>query len=153
MSGANSWHEDNTRTLAAAIAAVRQLLEQRAASVRVSLPPSNAAEQRKEGLLRRLTRNKENQFPPTPAVFLLSDETNDAPKAAPAKPPEAPSQADAKAAPPALVALRQKLGLTQFEQDILVLCAAMELDTSVAALCAQAQGDASRAYPTFALAL
>lgn len=55
--------------------------------------------------------------------------------------------------PPALVLLAQRLGLYPFEQDILLLCAAMELDTRVAALCAQAQGDPGRPYPSFALAL
>ena len=55
--------------------------------------------------------------------------------------------------PPALVILSQRMGLVTFEQEILLLCAAMELDTRMAALCAAAQGEPSRAYPTFALAL
>ena len=54
---------------------------------------------------------------------------------------------------PALVLLGQQLGLSSFEQDILLLCAAPELDMRVASLCAQAQGDVNRTYPTFALAL
>jgi hypothetical protein len=49
--------------------------------------------------------------------------------------------------------LSEALGLTPLEQDILLLCVAMELDPSIAALCAKAQGDPNRAYPTFALAL
>jgi hypothetical protein len=55
--------------------------------------------------------------------------------------------------PPALEMLTKRLGLSQFERDLLLLCAAMELDTGTAARCAAAQGDATRAYPTFALAL
>jgi len=55
-------------------------------------------------------------------------------------------------APPALAMLARRLGLSPFERDILLLCAAMELDPSVAALCARAQGDPARPYPTFALA-
>ncbi|HEY0395143.1 MAG TPA: ATP-binding protein [Candidatus Elarobacter sp.] len=55
--------------------------------------------------------------------------------------------------PPEIVTLAQRLGLTPFERSILLLCAAVELDTSIALLCAQAQGDAARTYPTFALAL
>jgi hypothetical protein len=55
--------------------------------------------------------------------------------------------------PPALVLLGQRLGLSRFEQEVLLLCAATELDTSLPALCADAQHDPSRAYPTFALAL
>jgi hypothetical protein len=63
---------------------------------------------------------------------------------------EAAAQADT---PPALVLLAKRLGLTPFEQNILLLCAAMELDTRIAGLCAQAQENGNRAYPTFALAL
>jgi ATPase family protein associated with various cellular activities (AAA)/winged helix domain-containing protein len=55
--------------------------------------------------------------------------------------------------PPALVLLARQLGLTLFEQNILLLCATMELDTRVAGLCAQAQDNPNRPYPTFALAL
>jgi ATPase family associated with various cellular activities (AAA) len=55
--------------------------------------------------------------------------------------------------PPALMQLGQRLGLSEFERHTLLLCAAMELDTRLGALCAKAQDDASRVYPTFALAL
>jgi hypothetical protein len=54
---------------------------------------------------------------------------------------------------PALVRLSQRLGLSHFEQIILLLCAAVEFDTTITTLCARAQGDSNRAYPTFALAL
>jgi len=54
---------------------------------------------------------------------------------------------------PALVILSNRLGLGQFETQILLLCAAMEFDTRMGALCAQAQNDAACPYPTFALAL
>ena len=55
--------------------------------------------------------------------------------------------------PPALLTLSRQLGLSPFEQDIVLLCAATELDTRLPALCAQAQSDVTRPYPTFALAL
>ena len=55
--------------------------------------------------------------------------------------------------PPALCALADRLGLSRFERHLLLLCAAMELDTRVERLCAAAQGDASRSHPTFALAM
>jgi hypothetical protein len=55
--------------------------------------------------------------------------------------------------PPALIVLSQKLGLSRFEQNTLILCAAMELDTRIPYLCARAQGDVNRPYPTFALAM
>ncbi|MEM6353487.1 MAG: ATP-binding protein, partial [Cyanobacteria bacterium P01_D01_bin.14] len=54
--------------------------------------------------------------------------------------------------PPALVLLSQRFGLSPFEQDVLFLCAAMELDTRIAGLCAQAQNNPNTPYPTFALA-
>jgi hypothetical protein len=43
--------------------------------------------------------------------------------------------------------------LSSFERMLLLLCAGMELDGSFASLCAAAQGDDRRAYPTFSLAL
>lgn len=43
--------------------------------------------------------------------------------------------------------------LSSFEVGILLLCAGMELDGAVAELCARAQNDSARPYPTFALAL
>jgi hypothetical protein len=55
--------------------------------------------------------------------------------------------------PPALIILGRRLGLSRFEQEVLLLCAAMELDTGIASLCGCAQGDPNRSYPTFALAL
>jgi hypothetical protein len=55
--------------------------------------------------------------------------------------------------PPALYILGQRLGLSQFEREILLLCAAVELDTRIAGLCAQAQGDPNRPHPTFALTM
>ena len=54
---------------------------------------------------------------------------------------------------PALVALTDRLGLTTFERNIVLLCVGAELDTRIGPLCALAQGDAGRAHPTFALAL
>ena len=55
--------------------------------------------------------------------------------------------------PSALNLLSERLSLSTFERDILLLCAAMELDTRVAALCARAQDDPNKPFPTFALVL
>jgi hypothetical protein len=54
---------------------------------------------------------------------------------------------------PALIILSKRFGLSRFEQQVLLLCAAMELDTRMAALCACAHGNANWSHPTFALAL
>jgi hypothetical protein len=55
--------------------------------------------------------------------------------------------------PPAMTILSQRFGLSRFEQELLLLCAARDLDTRIDKLCGQAQHDAGRNYPTFALAL
>ncbi len=62
-------------------------------------------------------------------------------------------QAAQAESPPALVQLSQQFGLTAFEQDTLLLCAAMEFDTRIANLCARVQDQSQRTFPTFALAL
>lgn len=55
--------------------------------------------------------------------------------------------------PPALHLLADQLRLTPFEREVVLLCVAMELDTRVPALCAQALGDPAAPYPTFGLAM
>jgi len=55
--------------------------------------------------------------------------------------------------PPALVVLSRLFNLSRFERNLLLLCAGMELDTHIASLCARAQNDSHRPFPTFALAL
>ncbi len=55
--------------------------------------------------------------------------------------------------PPVLEQLCTTFGLSSFERDVVLLCAGMELDASFPALCAAAQGDPQRTYPTFSLAL
>jgi hypothetical protein len=54
---------------------------------------------------------------------------------------------------PALVLIKRRFGLSVFEQDVLMLCTAMELDTTIPAMCARAQDDAGKPFPTFALAM
>lgn len=55
--------------------------------------------------------------------------------------------------PPALATLCQLFGLSPFEQDLLLLCAGVELDAEFAALCSQAQANGAQPQPTFGLAL
>lgn len=54
---------------------------------------------------------------------------------------------------PAPVLIKRRFGLSVFEQDLLMLCTAMELDTAIPSLCARAQDDPGKPYPTFALAM
>ncbi|WP_433727433.1 ATP-binding protein [Actinoplanes sp. CA-051413] len=65
---------------------------------------------------------------------------------------QAVTDAERMSPPPALVTLAETFGLTRFERDTLLLCAATELDPSLGDLCASVQGQ-SMAFPTFALAL
>jgi hypothetical protein len=55
--------------------------------------------------------------------------------------------------PPALLMLAARLGLSEFERDTLLLCAAAEIDPGIGTLFHQLQGHAGRAGPSFALAL
>lgn len=53
----------------------------------------------------------------------------------------------------ALAAVVSLFRLSGFERDILLLCAGIELDSRFAGLCASAQSDVGKPYPTFGLAL
>jgi len=66
---------------------------------------------------------------------------------------EAPAAAGVKMeSPPAIDWLSQFFGLSAFERDVLLLSAGVEMDSGLAALCAQAQGGAARNSLTFAFA-
>lgn len=54
---------------------------------------------------------------------------------------------------PALLVLAERLGLSLFERDLLLLCAGVELDSAFASLCASAQGHRERPQPTFSFAM
>jgi SpoVK/Ycf46/Vps4 family AAA+-type ATPase len=54
---------------------------------------------------------------------------------------------------PAIEYVCETFGLSGFERLVLILCAALELDSEVSQLCAKAHGSPSAAYPTFSLAL
>ena len=80
----------------------------------------------------------------TPASTATSD--------AKSSPPSSAEPSASAAFTPALVLLAQRLGLSGFERDVFLLCMCMELDTRMPALCAQAQHDPGKPWPTFALA-
>jgi AAA+ superfamily predicted ATPase len=61
--------------------------------------------------------------------------------------------AQALPAPSSLETLCAAFRLSPFERDVLLLCAGIELDSTFAACCAAAQGDARKLHPTFSLAL
>jgi hypothetical protein len=55
--------------------------------------------------------------------------------------------------PPAIDRLAEIFGLTAFERDLLLLCAGVEMDSALAAQCAEAHGGQQRCALTFGLAL
>lgn len=55
--------------------------------------------------------------------------------------------------PSALQELAILFNLSDFEQDVLLLCAGMELQPNFDSLCGDAQGDGQLSYPTFNLAM
>jgi len=66
---------------------------------------------------------------------------------------ELQNAAAAMPSPSALEMLCSMFGLSAFERDLLLMCAGVELDSTFATLCARAQDDPSRPFPTFSLAL
>jgi hypothetical protein len=74
--------------------------------------------------------------------------------------PSDPSSAEASPLPEtipshafALDQLQHIFGLSDFELDLLLLCAGVELETEFAELCATIQGNTQKSYVTFSLAL
>src|SRR5262245_12431043 len=160
MSDSLSWEHGNEEYLAAALAWLRLRLEQRAQ--RGTAPPPRPqqlaaplAEAPGAGWrLFRLGAPAEAKVEePVPVIALPAAGQTAITDEEVARAAASMAAAGAIDPPPALVILAQRFGLNRFEQELLLLCAAMELDTRIPALCARAQGDDRLAYPTFALAL
>jgi hypothetical protein len=148
MSAYEQWQAANNRYLAAQLASLRDRMGRLAGADTAVVQTAPAAEVSatppRDSRLRRLFRRDAHAYDtpsstPSPAV-----------SSAPAVHEAISDDAEVT---PALVVLAQRLGLSDFERDLLLLCAAMELDTRIALLCARAQHDASKPYPTFALAM
>lgn len=136
MSEIGQWQQTNDAYLAAAMEWLRLRLS-RAARDAPILPA--AVPERRSWFGRR---QSDPGVPPAPAR--ASD--REVRKAA-----EALQAAEAAVQPrPALPLISDRLGLSPFERDLLLLCAGMELDTRLADLCMRASG---RPHPTFALGM
>lgn len=148
MNDLAAWHKTNDDYLSAALTwlrlRLRRLAEQQQAPAATPSPPLPSPRQDRFWQRRR---DEVALSPPeqTPISRVSDAEIQQAEVAM--------QRAAAAEPPPALMILSHRLGLGQFEAHILLLCAAMELDTRIATLCARAQNDPSRPYPTFALAL
>ncbi|MGI8554203.1 MAG: ATP-binding protein, partial [Dehalococcoidia bacterium] len=162
MNELQNWPAGNDRYLAAALAWLRLLLARQAERLVGASPPSFSPAPPPTPMPawgvspRQFSANggSPTSDPGAVAVLTIPEPETDA---------AADRQLDAAAAemmaaealdpPPALLLLAQRLGLSRFEHEVLLLCAAGELDTRIPALCARAQDDPRRDYPTFALAL
>ncbi|MEK8033830.1 AAA family ATPase [Ideonella sp. DXS29W] len=159
-----TWLDDNNRYLAASLRWLRLKLMAAAEPARpaadaVPLPAVAPAPAVKAP-------------PPTRAWFSRNDAPAALPSFAPTPVPAEPiapavspaelaaaaaERADAASCepPPALVLLARRMGLSDFEADILLLCAACELDPDVGSLITRAQAGAGGGHglPNFSLAL
>ncbi|OUL98532.1 hypothetical protein A8M77_31145 [Variovorax sp. JS1663] len=168
----DSWQARNNNYLGAALASLRERLDAAAQAPRAVLVPSQAAPEPAPAATLPAAAPAESRQPkgsgrspmgffrrpplqqPGGAVPLLAS----APIANRIEmPPDDAARRLAAAAegdpPPALMILARRLGLSDFERDILLLCVALELDTGTAARCAAAQGRADRDHPSFGLAM
>ena len=182
MNPSSQWQENNAQRLAAALAALRVRLERAGAPpppaskaplspapkapppATVELAPKTAAIEAppsgtiSRALFQRLLGPSAPSGKSTPAAIPAASPAPSDP-AVPAEVAAAPEPASPQTStlpaqiPWALDVLGERLGLSPFEQNVLLLCAALELDTRIAGLCARAQGDPGKPFPTFALAL
>jgi len=136
MNNTEKWQESNNAYLASALNWLRLRL-QRLAHDQI---PAPQAREKNCSWFAGKNKQKESGSP-----HEISDEEI-------AQAEKAMLDAETVSPPPAAVILSRCLGLSRFEQNLLLLCAAMELDPQMANLCCRAQNDAERSYPTFALA-
>lgn len=158
MSSADNWQEANSRYLSAALQWLRACLETYGGAPpdeQLPLPlvtPPPAPEP--QSIWKHFLHRTPAPAPPPRPPNLLPPPSKESGSQRVAQAASKMHDAAAAMQPaPALLILAQRLGLSQFEQDILLLCAAIELDSGINTLCAVCQRDPARAYPTFALAL
>ena len=137
MNDLTKWQTNNDRYLVAAMAWLRLGLSRLANGSASDQPPENRKTEPPAPLVDETPRGwfgmrKHTANKPAPAA-------EKAPDNALATAAAAMAEAAKAEPPPAMIILGRCLGLSTFEQQILLLCAAMELDTRIPALCAQAQ--------------
>ena len=134
------WHDANNAYLAVALHWLRLVLRRHAASAAANAPRS--------ALVTAAGKPADD-----PALLAAADRDLAVTDAQVTAAREALAAAAAREPAPALVELTDRLVLSSFEQKVLLLCVAMELDPAAGDLCALAQRDEGRSWPTFALAL
>jgi hypothetical protein len=153
MTNGSDWLDANARYLAAAMAWLRasmeQLAAQHAGSAAWTPAPAYAPTEEPRSIWKNILGRSQETPVRNPPLLLPGSPHADQQVTQAAEALEAAGQTDP---PPALLILAQRLGLSRFEQQVLMLCLGMELDTGIAGLCARCQTDPARPYPTFALA-
>jgi hypothetical protein len=124
MTDTNQWLEDNSRRLSAALEWLRDLLEQQSAGVRENLEATPTDDRAR----------KNRRSPGAPAKIKEHIKT-------------------AMPAVPTLNVLSERFGLSEFEQNILLLCAACEFDPGMGMLFERAAAQAGCRYASFSLAM
>ncbi|MFT4102652.1 MAG: AAA family ATPase [Burkholderiaceae bacterium] len=153
------WQEANGRFLATAIADLRARLERLAPDAQTDETPAASTApveaRNPASWWQRIIGSGSDAASSAP--LLLADTKTVARDEATVPVPDAPEAEAIPAAddgkPPALSMLQRILGLSDFERDLLLLCASMEFDTRMGALCERAQNDPGKPFPTFALAM
>jgi hypothetical protein len=164
MSDPTQWQESNARQLTVALANLRDLLERFAekpaapAAPAPPPPPPPVVVQPVPAVPAKLiTRSAVLRLlsePAIPAEATVESPPAPPPPAPQVQPPPQPVESEPPAEmPSALDQLAERLNLSSFEKNTFLLCAAMELDTRIAGLCARVHDDPLKPYPTFALAL
>ncbi len=142
MSGLTQWQENNDRYLSAALAWLRLRLAGEAKTALPAQPEEAPKDGQPTGWF---SRRKHTAGGPAPVTESKTESETE--KAA-----RAMADAADVEPPPALMILGQRFGLSRFEQEVLLLCTAMELDTRIPGLCTHAHDFQDHPYPTFALA-
>ena len=159
MTNGTEWLEGNARYLSAAVAWLRACMEQLASEQGGTVAPPPAPTPLPVYVEKEEPRSIWKQFLGRPAEIpaknpslLLTAGQGPSPDQRVTQAAEALEAAAELDPPPALLILAQRLGLSTFEQHVLLLCLGVELDTGIAALCARCQRDPAHPHPTFALA-
>ena len=145
------WQDLNDRYVTAAVAWVRALLVEQ---IPTPQPPKPRPRARKRGLFSWLFRSHEvddvtettsNPRPLVESSITVADAT--------AKMTTVQNDLEAAGASSSLAQLADRFGLSAFEQNLLLLCLAFELDSNVGWICGTIQDRPQRLYPTFGLAM
>src|ERR1044072_5151011 len=148
----DGWVENNNRYLEASLHWLRLRL-QRLIPEQSSSTASSSVLPGYERKPRRFSRWMRNDAAVEPSVKLLPEATLASRVELLKEAAVLREEASHSDPPPAVELLANRFGLSPFERDTLLLCAAVEFDPWVGQLCGLAQGNPARNYPTFALAL